>query len=231
VASQLHLGPGDTIRIGHRDFGVAGIFHSGITFEDQGVITTLADAQQVAGRTPDEATTIAIRLAPQVSINAAKREIERRFSGVTAISDTSEAIRAGANSELISKAVLLIVVLALIIGVLAVANTMLAAVLERRRELALLSTIGWSQTQLGGLVLGEAVAVSVVGTAAGLVLGVLASGLLPEALGLQSFISPQLTAWGLGRACLIGITIGVLGAIFPIWRVTRTWSASALAQG
>ena len=124
---------------------------------------------------------------------------------------------------------LLIVALALIIGALAVANTMLAAVLERRRELALLSTIGWSGSQLAALVLGEAVAVSVIGTAAGLLLGVLASGLLPAALGLQSFISPELTAWGLGRATLIGVTIGVLGAVYPIWRVTRTWSAAALA--
>jgi putative ABC transport system permease protein len=229
IAAQLHLGPGDTIRIGSRNFTVAGIFHSGITFEDQGVITTLADAQQLAGRTPDETTTIAIRLAPQVSITAAKRQIEKTFSGVSAISDPSEAIRAGADSELISKAVLLIVVLALIIGVLAVANTMLAAVLERRRELALLSTIGWSPRQVAGLVLGEAIAVSLVGTAAGLVLGVIASGALPAALGLQSFISPELTAWGLGRACLIGVTIGVLGALYPIWRVTHTWSASALA--
>jgi putative ABC transport system permease protein len=151
------------------------------------------------------------------------------FPGLSAISDPSEAIRAGANSDLISKAVLLIVALALIIGALAVANTMLAAVLERRRELALLATIGWSGSQLAGLVLGEAVAVSILGTATGLVLGVAASGLLPSALGLQSFISPDLTAWGLGRASLIGVAIGVLGAVYPIWRVTRMWSAVALA--
>ena len=148
---------------------------------------------------------------------------------MSAISDPSEAIRAGANSELISKSVLLIVTLALIIGALTVANTMLAAVLERQRELTLLSTIGWSGSQLSALVLGEAVAVSVLGTAAGLLLGILASGLLPSVLGLQSFISPELTAWGLGRAALIGVSIGVLGAVYPIWRARRMWSAPVLA--
>ena len=70
---------------------------------------------------------------------------------------------------------LLIVVLALIIGALTVANTMLAAVLERRRELALLSTIGWSARQLGSLVLGEAIMVSMLGTAGGVLLGLAAS--------------------------------------------------------
>jgi putative ABC transport system permease protein len=123
----------------------------------------------------------------------------------------------------------MMVVLALIIGALAVANTMLAALLERRRELALLSTIGWSARQLGALVMGEALALSMLGTAVGVLLGLAASKLLPGALGLGGFVSPALTAWGVGRAVLIGILIGTFGAIYPIWRVTRARSVTALA--
>ena len=230
LASQLHLAPGDQLKLGHRSVRVSGVYHSGTAFQDQGVISGLAEAQQLAGRTPQEVTTIAVRVPPQVPLPRAQRNLLRAFPGLQAISTPDEALRAGANSQLISKAVILIVVLALIIGALAVANTMLAAILERRRELALLSTIGWSAPQLAGLVLGEAIAVSVIGTAAGLLLGYLAAGLLPGALGLQSFISPDLTAWTLGRASLIGVTIGVIGAIFPVWRVTHTWSAVGLAQ-
>jgi putative ABC transport system permease protein len=174
-------------------------------------------------------TTIAVRLTPTTVLATAKRKLSKALPGVSAISDPGEAVRAGANSELISKAVVLIVVLALIIGGLAVANTMLAAVLERRRELALLSTIGWSARQLGVLVMGEAIAVSAIGTALGLVLGLLAASLLPGALGLSAFISSDVTAWGLGRAALIGMTIGVIGAAYPVWRVARSWSAMALA--
>lgn len=230
LARQLHLTAGDSIQLGQRTFRIAGVYHAGITFQDQGVITTLANAQALAGRTSDETTTIAIRLAPQVTPARAEAELQRAFPGVSAISDPSEAIRSGVNTQLISKAVLLIVVMALIIGALAVANTMLAAVLERRRELALLATIGWSGEQLARLVLGEAIAVSFLGTAAGVLLGVLGAGLLPAALGLQSFITPVSTAWSLGRACLIGVTIGVLGAIYPVWRVRHAWAAATLAQ-
>jgi putative ABC transport system permease protein len=230
LASALHLAPGGSIRLGHRTVRVSGVYHSGTAFQDQGVITTLAEAQRLAGRTSQEVTTIAVRVAPQVPVATAQRKVLRAFPGLEAISTPDEALRAGANSQLISKAVILIVVLALIIGALAVANTMLAAVLERRRELALLATIGWSAPQLAALVLGEAVAVSVIGTALGLLLGYLASGLLPGALGLQSFISANFTAWTLGRGMLIGVTIGLIGAIFPVWRVTRTWSAAGLAQ-
>jgi putative ABC transport system permease protein len=230
LARQLHVRPGSTLRIGERMLAVAGVLHSGITEEDTGVITVLSDAQELAGRTPDEVTTFAVRLMPQISAAKATRMLTKTFPNLLAISEPSEAVRTGANNQLIANAVLLIVVLALIIGALAVANTMLAAVLERRRELALLASIGWSAEQLAGLVMGEAVAVSVLGTGVGLVLGIAASKLLPGALGLGAFISPVLTVWGFGRAILIGITIGLIGAIYPAWRVTRMRSVVALAR-
>lgn len=229
LAGTLHLRPGGELRIGGRPFTVAGVYHSGTSYVDSGAIVTLRDAQVVAGRTAGEATTFAVRLAPQSSVASAEQRLQSSFPGVNAIADPGQAARAGANTELISKAVVLIVVLALIIGALTVANTMLAAVLERTRELALLATIGWSARQLGGLVLGEAVAVSMLGTGVGLLLGVAASSLLPGALGLGAFISPDLTAWAFGRAALIGIIIGAIGSIYPIWRVTRIRPAVALA--
>jgi putative ABC transport system permease protein len=229
LAGQLHVRPGDSVQIANRKLPVAGIFHSGLSYEDAGAIVTLRDAQALAGRTPAEATTFAVKLRPQTPIAAGEGQLKRALPGLIPIANPGEAVRAGANTVLISKAVLLVVVLALIIGGLTVANTMLAAVLERRRELALLATIGWSAPQLGMLVLAEALAVSMVGTGFGVLLGLAASKLLPSALGLGGFISPTLTAWGMGRAALIGVAIGTLGAIYPIWRVTRMRSVVALA--
>ena len=229
LAGQIPVHVGSTMKIGSRHLQVAGIFHSGLSYEDGGVITTLGDAQAVAGRTPQEVTTFAVKLKPTSPLSSSERKLGRAFPGLLPISDPGEAVRAGSSTVLITKAVLLMAVLALIIGALAVANTMQAALLERRRELALLSAIGWSGPQLGTLVLGEALAVSMLGTGAGLVLGLAAAKLLPSALGLTGFISPALTAWGFGRAVLIGILIATLGAIYPIWRVTRTRPAAALA--
>jgi len=230
LAQRLHLRPGDGLTVNHRRFPVSGIFHSGTAYIDTGAVATLHDAQVLAGHTPDEVTIFAVRLAPQVSTQQGEQALTRQVPGVIAISRPGQAARAGVNSELISKAVGLIVVLALIIGALAVANTMLAAILERRRELALLATIGWSGRQLGELVLGEAMAVSLLGTAFGLLLGLAASRLLPGALGLGEFISPQLTLSSLGLASLIGMLIGTLGALYPMWRVVRIRPVLALAQ-
>src|SRR5579859_6211945 len=229
LAPAVHVSPGSQLKLdGHR-FVVAGIYHTGLSYEDNGAVLTLADAQALAGRSPDEATTFAVKLTPRTTLAAAQRRLTRRFPGLISISDPSEAVRAGSSTVLITKSVLMMAVLALIIGSLAVANTMVAALLERRRELALLATIGWSARQLGALVLGEALVLSMVGTGSGVLLALAASKLLPGALGLGGFVPPVLTAWGFGRAALIGVAIGTLGALYPIWRVSRIRSVVALS--
>jgi putative ABC transport system permease protein len=145
------------------------------------------------------------------------------------ITDPQQALRAGANGTLISKAVLVIVVIALIVGSISVANTMAMSIMERRAELGLLSTVGWSPLRVASLIFGEGVAVSMLGAGAGLFFGVIGGGLLARALGVSAYVSPSVTAWGLGRALLVGVAIGVLGGIYPAWRVTRMTPLKALS--
>lgn len=231
MAGQLHARVGDLVEIQHRRLRVSGIYHSGIAFEDNGAMLPLPIAQQLAGRRPDETTTFAVTLAPDVSAAQAAKALTRQVPGITVISDPEEAARAGANSFLISKSIPLIVALALIVGGLGVANTMVMAVLERQREMALLATIGWSPRQLGGLVMAEAVGVSVLGAGLGLLLGFAAAEILTSTLALRELVSPQFTAWGLGRGLLVGFAIGILGGLYPTWRVARLSPAPILARG
>ena len=92
-----------------------------------------------------------------------------------------------------------------------------------------MSTIGWSPGRVAALILGEGVAVSVLGTAGGLLLGVIGGEELVRALGVGAYVSPSVTAWGLGRGLLVGVAIGVLGGIYPAWRVTRMTPLKALS--
>ena len=120
--------------------------------------------------------------------------------------------------------------IALIVGGISVTNTMAMAVLERQGELALLSAMGWSASRVATLIVGEGVAVSLLGAGLGLLLGVIGSQLLVSVLGAGEFVSPAITAWGLGRGLLVGISIGVLGGIYPAWRVTRMPPLKGLAR-
>ncbi len=229
LAAQLHLLPGARLTIHGRAYRVAGIYHAGVLFEDSGAVLSLAQAQQLTGR-PAEVTDVVVQLATGVRASRAARGIERDFPGTQVITDPQQALRAGANGTLISKAILVIVVIALIVGAISVANTMAMSIIERQGELALLSTVGWSPVRVASLIFGEGVAVSVLGAAAGLLLGVIGGGLLVGALGVSTYVSPSVTAWGLGRGLLVGVAIGVLGGIYPAWRVTRMTPLKALAS-
>jgi putative ABC transport system permease protein len=229
LAKQARIAPGDTLTIKKRPFKVAGVFHSGNTFEDDGAMISLKTAQQMAGH-PDSATTIAVALDRGARAGPTTKALERAFPGTVAINDPGEAARADANSLLVGKAVLVIVVLALAIGGIAVTNTMVMAVLERERELSLLSAVGWSRMRVARLILAEGVGVSLLGAAIGLALGLAVSSIVVHALSAQAFVSPNITAWGLGRGCLLGVAIGVLGGLYPAWRVTRLMPAESLAR-
>jgi putative ABC transport system permease protein len=228
LAAQAKLAPGATLAVKGHPYTVVGVYHSGILFEDAGAILDLAQARALAQR-PGEETNVIVSLTPGARTAAAARAIERALPGTQAITTAQQALRAGANGTLIAKAILAIVAIAIVVGTIGVANTMAMAIAERRAELGLLSTIGWSPSRVAALILGEGVAVSVLGAAAGLLLGVIGGEELVRALGVSAYVSPSVTAWGLGRGLLVGIAIGVLGGIYPAWRVTRMTPLKALS--
>jgi putative ABC transport system permease protein len=228
LAAQLHLGPGGVLAVKGHPYRIAGIYHSGIFFEDSGAVLSIAPAQLLLAR-PGEQTDVVVQLAPGARAAEAARAIEHNFPGTQVITDPQQALRAGANGTLISKAILVIVVIALIVGAISVANTMAMSIMERQGELALLSTVGWSPLRVASLILGEGVAVSMLGAVLGLLVGVVGGGLLVGALGVSAYVSPSVTAWGLGRGLLVGVAIGVLGGIYPAWRITRMTPLKALS--
>jgi putative ABC transport system permease protein len=229
LAKQLHLASGATLKVLHRRLTVTGIYHNGIAFQDGGAFVPLSTAQAISGR-QGEATSIVVKLSAATKPAAARRTIARDFPGITIISDPQQATRAGVSGQLISQFGLVIVVLALVIGGIGVANTMLMAVIERRSEFALLSAVGFSGPQIAGRVLVESMLTTIIGAAIGLLLGVIGAHLLVDVLGAKTFVSPQVTAWDLGRGLLVGVLLGVLGGLYPAWRAAHVSPARVLAQ-
>ena len=229
LARQLHAHVGDTLKLSHRTMHVVGIYHLGISEQDQGAFVSLRTAQKISGHA-GEVTTVAVKLGLGVRIPVAERLLHSEYAGLLVITDPDEALRAGANGQLIENVTLVIVVLALLIGGIGVMNTMLMSVTERRTEFALLSAVGFSGSQVATLVLTEGLIVSILGAAIGVVLGTVGAQLLVHALGAAAFVTPDVTAWVIGRALLIGVLIGVLGGLYPAWRAAHVSPARALAR-
>ena len=220
AATRLHTSAGGLLIIAGRAFAVAGIYRSGIALEDAGVVLPLAITQQLSRR-PKEVSMVAISIAPGYREAQIETEIERAIPGTMALGDPSEVARVDTNSRVISKAAIIIAVLALLLGAVVVINTMAMAVIERRREFGVLAAIGWSRLRIARLILGETMAVSILGTTVGLGLGALASKLVVRALSAATFVSPNVSVWVLARGLLVGVALGVLGALFCVWQVMR----------
>jgi ABC-type lipoprotein release transport system permease subunit len=220
LAQQLRLKPGSTLRIKRRPFTVAGIYHTGIFFEDTGAVLDMRTAQKLAGRGRNDATNIVVQLAPGARQTVVEAAVRRGNPGTLVIGTPEEASRIGANGELVRKTVTIVAALALIVGGLGVANTMAMAVMERERELALLSAVGWRRMRIAVLVLAEGVATSVLGAGLGMLLGIIGADALGRALGVASVVSPSVTFDTVWQALAIGVAIGILGGLYPAWRGT-----------
>jgi putative ABC transport system permease protein len=227
AAGRLHAAPGRSLVVDGHTFPVAGIYRSGIALEDAGVVLPLALTQRLAGR-PGAISMVAISIAPGYAETRVEAEVERAVPGTLALGDPSEVARVDTNSRIITKAGLIIAVLAVLLGAVVVINTMAMAVIERRREFGVLSALGWSRARIARLILGESLALSLAGAVIGLGLGALASELVVHALAAATFVTPSISPWVLARGLLVGLALGVMGAMFCVWQVMRVPLLGAL---
>lgn len=229
AAARLHVGPGETLKIGERRFRVAGVYRSGVSFEDEGVVLPLAITQRAFPRGA-EISMVAVSVSPGHRESDVERAIQRRVPGTVAIGDPDEVSRVDTNSRVVSKAAIVIAVLAVLVGAVVVTNTMAMSMMQRQGEFGLLAAVGWRRADIAKLIVGESLAVSLVGTAIGLGLGALAGHLLVNVLAAATFVSPDVTTWVLIRGLLVGVGLGVLGALFSVAQVLRVPPLKALGR-
>jgi putative ABC transport system permease protein len=118
-----------------------------------------------------------------------------------------------------------LLILAIVIALLGIANTLALAVHERTRELGLLRAVGATRPQIRSMVRWESVIVALFGTAGGLGLGLFLGWGLGAALG-NPFAPPVVT---LVVVALVGAVAGALAAVRPARRAARLAILSAIS--
>ena len=103
--------------------------------------------------------------------------------------------------------------IALFVGAVGVANTMLVSVLERRQEIGLRRALGATKTQIRIQFLSEAILLALAGGSAGVTLGATATTIYAHTKHWATVIPPDAWAGGLAAAVLIGALAGLLPAV------------------
>jgi len=119
-----------------------------------------------------------------------------------------------------------------IIGVilLVLANTMVMTARERMREYAVLKTLGFTAGHLAGLIAGESLCISFLGGLVGIGLAFPAVSAIAALIPSGWFPIFDLKPMTLVSSSVSALVVGILAAVFPIWRATSIRIVDGLRQ-
>ena len=147
--------------------------------------------------------------------------------GLVQVSRPSDALAAKRAADTAFSSLFLgLAAVALLVGGIGVANTMVVSVLERRREIGLRRALGASRGQIRGQFLTESVVLSFLGGAAGTVIGVVVATGYTYHHGWPLVIPSAAVLASVGAAMLIGVVAG----IYPSMRAAGLPPTQALAS-
>jgi putative ABC transport system permease protein len=220
---------GERIWLGGQWFYVTGILSSAVLAPeiDSSVLVGFAAAKTYLGF-DDHPTTIYVR--SETSQVAAVQRVLATTANPEApnevdVSQPSDVLTARAAAQGALNGLFLgLGAVSLLVGAVGVANIMLISVLERRSEIGLRRALGATKGHIRTQFLAEAILLALLGGAAGVTFGVLATAIYAHTKHWTTVI-PSL-AWAGGLAAAIGI--GAIAGLLPAIRAARLSPTDAL---
>jgi putative ABC transport system permease protein len=123
-----------------------------------------------------------------------------------------------------------LLLLAEIIAVLGIVNTLALSVFERTREIGLLRVVGASRRQVRAMIRGEALVIAAVGAVVGIAVGLVWGWLFVKALASQGLTTVSVPWLLLGGFLVVALLAGLLAALLPARRAARLDVLDAIAQ-
>ena len=119
-------------------------------------------------------------------------------------------------------------VIALIMALVIILNTLLMSVTERTREIGIFLAIGWSGGRILSMFILEGLLLSCSGGLIGTGAGIFGLQILAEHPRLQGFIEVGIALTLLFQVFSSAVLIGLLGSLLPAWRAMKLNTIEAL---
>jgi putative ABC transport system permease protein len=229
AAEVLKKKVGDMIQIEASELSVVGIASGGALVEDGSVILSLELFQEITGN-QGKISVIDIRVPPTATEKDVKElceNINQLFPEVRAVV-VREHLSSSQGYRMVRAMSWGTSLLAVLVGVLGVMNTMLMTVFERTQEICVLLAIGWKRGRIVRMVLCESALLGFLGGLVGTLMGAAAVKLLQNTPAIRGLLEPDLGVGLLTTSVAMAIFVGVVSGLYPAWRGSRLAPARGL---
>ena len=229
AAEMLNKKVGDPIQIDTEELKVVGIVDGNAWVENSSIILSLPVFQEITGN-QGKINVIDVRLTPPAS----SEEVDRACKQIDRLIPEARAMPAGeniANSQAYRMVQAMswgTSLLAVLVGVLGVMNTMLMTVFERTQEICVLLALGWRRSRIVRMVLWESALLGLLGGIVGVFLGAVGVKVLGQTPAIRGLLEPDVSLGLLATSVAIAVAVGVVSGLYPAWRSSRLTPSRAL---
>jgi putative ABC transport system permease protein len=202
---------------------IAGVYYEYSSSQGFVLVDRAALLRYLPGQPPSNA---AVYLAPGADAETVQHEIQQRLSARNVVVAPNRELRRNAIAifDRTFAITWALEAVAIVVAMLGAANSLLALVLDRRRELGLLRYLGASANQVRGMILAEAGLLGALAALLGLALGIALSFLLIFVVNKQSF------GWTIQFHIPAGLLAAALGAVWMVTVVAALYPARVAAN-
>ena len=229
LAMSLGKKVGDALDVAGERFRVVGIYEADTPFENGAMIVPLKTLQWMMGR-QGQVTAFVIaadRPNDRRAIEETRKRIEHEFTGV-AVEAARDYVERDMQIRLAKTTAWATTLVAFALGSIGLLNTMVMSVFERTREIGVLRALGWKPRRVVALIMGESLALGLLGAIVGTLLGVAGVRALAGVPSASGFINTSLPLAALLSGPIMGIGLTMLGGIYPAIRAARLNPIEAL---
>jgi lipoprotein-releasing system permease protein len=251
LATRTGLNPGDTAEVisahtgispangNKRHIRVAGIFRSGLfEYDSTWIYLPLETASAISGEA-HAAAVIGVQVGNIYDVKSTASQLKQLLGSSYTTVDWQEANRPLFTALALERRIGVVVIgLIIFIAALNITTTLILVVVERRRDIAILNTMGATTRSIMSIFVFEGAIVGMLGAAGGVLLGAIAVLVanhyqlisLPADVYSISNVPLSLNLRDLALAALVAFALSVLATVYPARAAARIRPAEMLRE-
>ena len=218
---------GDSISIGGKKFEIIGLYETGSLLIDETIVMEIEAARDLLKVDKNTVSAFYVEPEPLFDLGTLGEEITGKLDDVQIRTMSQFNIQVGDIMGKLEFFLTLTVGLALLVGAVGIANTMLMSAMERIVEFGVMRANGWTRRNILSLVTVESALLGLLSGIVGSILAVAGVAVLNRFLG-QYELQLELTLGLIVVSNVTALVIAAAAGLYPAWRASRMTPMDAI---